>query len=191
MFVHDPLSSSGYPTNHQHSSHSQRFSITCTCPYKNFGCYAMTNNYKCTHLHTNTYSGTSLIRTSSSSGPHEVFWLVKEVSLFQRLFSTLLYVAATTGSVLIREVSLTIRGQAREELVSEASLIARFHCTHTHSVILISICTHSWHFLDLSCAVLDSWSIRGHTGTCYWHPPWPSTALCWPSKSFCIFLCHR
>ena len=27
--------------------------------------------------------------------------LIKEVSLFQRLFSTLLYVAGTTGSVLI------------------------------------------------------------------------------------------
>ena len=29
--------------------------------------------------------------------------LIKEVSLFQRLLSTLLYVAGTTGSVLIRE----------------------------------------------------------------------------------------
>ena len=39
--------------------------------------------------------------------------LIKEdVSLFQRLLSTLLYVAGTTGSVLIREVSL----------------IERFHC---------------------------------------------------------------
>ena len=35
--------------------------------------------------------------------------LIKKVSLFQRLFSTLLYVAGTTGSVLIREVSLIQR----------------------------------------------------------------------------------
>ena len=40
-----------------------------------------------------------------------------EVSLFQRLLCTLLYVAGITGSVLIREVSLFQR-----------SLIERFHC---------------------------------------------------------------
>ena len=39
------------------------------------------------------------------------------VSLFQRLFGTLLYVAGTTGSVLIKEVSLIQR-----------SLTERFHC---------------------------------------------------------------
>ena len=44
--------------------------------------------------------------------------LIKEVSLFQRLFCVLLYVAGTTGSVLIREVSLFQR-----------SSIERFHCS--------------------------------------------------------------
>ena len=41
---------------------------------------------------------------------------IEEVSLFQRVFCTLLYVVGTAGSVLIREVSLFRR-----------SLIERFH----------------------------------------------------------------
>ena len=40
----------------------------------------------------------------NKSGPHEVS--IKEVSLFQRLFS--IYIAGTAGSVLIREVSAII-----------------------------------------------------------------------------------
>ena len=52
------------------------------------------------------YSGTSLLRTPSRQ--HEVS-LTKEMSLFQRIFSTLLYVAGTAGSALIREVSLIRR----------------------------------------------------------------------------------
>ena len=43
--------------------------------------------------------------------------LLIKVSLFQRLFCTLLYVAETIGSVLIREMSLFRR-----------SLIENFHC---------------------------------------------------------------
>ena len=54
------------------------------------------------------YSRTSLLWTPS--GPRE------EVSSFQRLSSILFYVAGTTGSVLIREVSLIQR-----------SSIERFH----------------------------------------------------------------
>ena len=53
------------------------------------------------------YGGTSLLWTPS--GPHEVS-LIKEVSLFQRLFCALLYVAGTTGSVLNSEVLIKQRG---------------------------------------------------------------------------------
>ena len=51
--------------------------------------------------------------------PWDHMWsvLIKEVSLFQRLFCTFLYVAGTICSVLIREVSLFRR-----------FLIERFHC---------------------------------------------------------------
>ena len=42
---------------------------------------------------------------------------IRELSLFQRLFRTLLHVVGTVDSVLIREVSLFQR-----------SLIERFHC---------------------------------------------------------------
>ena len=52
-----------------------------------------------------------------SSGAHEMSWLMRGVSLFQRMFSTLLYVAGIMGSVLIREVSLI-----------RSSLIESFHC---------------------------------------------------------------
>ena len=52
--------------------------------------------------------------------------LIKEVFLFQWLFSTLFYVhvAGTTGSVVIREVYLIWR-----------FLIERFHCTYVHVCI--------------------------------------------------------
>ena len=82
-------------------------------------------------------SGTSLLQTPL--GPHEVSWLKKEVSLFQRLFSTHLYVyvGGTTGSVLIRGVSLIRR-----------SLVERFHCIEdllrippTHVYIWSQLCT--------------------------------------------------
>ena len=59
------------------------------------------------------YGGTSLLRTPS--GPHEAS-LIKEVSLFQRLFCALLYVAGTTGSVLIKEVSLIRRSLLNREV---------------------------------------------------------------------------
>ena len=42
------------------------------------------------YMHTCAYSGTSLLQTR----------LEREVSLIQRLFSTLLYLAGTTGSVV-------------------------------------------------------------------------------------------
>ena len=45
--------------------------------------------------------------------------LIREVSLFQRMFCTFLYIAETTGSVQIREVYL---------FQSYRSLIERFHC---------------------------------------------------------------
>ena len=46
--------------------------------------------------------------------------LIKEVSSFLRLFSTILYEAGTTGGVLIREMSLH---------VIRRSLMERFHCS--------------------------------------------------------------
>ena len=51
---------------------------------------------------------------------------IKEVSLLQRLFCTLLYVAGTMNSVPIKEVSLFRR-----------SLIERFHCTQSSCFSLL------------------------------------------------------
>ena len=71
--------------------------------------------YMCIILY--MYSGTSLLQTPL--GPHEVSRL-KRCPYFRRHFvHSSMYIAGTTGSVLIREVSLF-----------QWSLIGRFHCRH-------------------------------------------------------------
>ena len=71
------------------------------------------------------YSGISLLRTPS--GLH-VSWL-KRCPYFRGLFVHFFYVAGTTGSVLIRQVSLYRR-----------SLIERFHCMPLVIVVIFLWC---------------------------------------------------
>ena len=76
----------------------------------------------CFHCWLRGKSGTSVLWTLS--GSREVRVLIKEVSSFQKLFSTLLHVAGTTGSACpdhCREVSL---------IRMSSILIERFHCAN-------------------------------------------------------------
>ena len=70
-------------------------------------------------MHTCTYNiviqwNLSIMDTLGTTGSV----LIKEVSLCQRSFCTLLYVAGTTGSVRIREVSLFRRSLIERFLIS-------------------------------------------------------------------------
>ena len=110
--------------------HDDCFNVHLSAP----GFYTFHQHYRLKYCRTAKFSVADTL-----SGPHELVSWLKEVSSFQTSFSTLLYVAGTTGSVLIKEVSFNFRGGSTVYIAVSRKIKLKIQFERTHLLMWVRV----------------------------------------------------